>query len=53
MHSFVVLPYISGVSVYERVLNHVKNYAVYKVDCVFCEYMYVGQTKRCFKKTKI
>ena len=29
-----------------------KNNAVYKVDCLSCEYSYVGQTKRCFKKRK-
>ena len=29
-----------------------KNNAVYKVDCVSCEFSNVVQTKRCFKKRK-
>ena len=35
----------------DRIKNHLKNNAVYKIDLA-CDSSYVGQTKRYFKKRK-
>ena len=36
----------------DKIKNHLKNNAVYKVNCFSCDSSYVGQTKRYFKKRK-